>query len=68
MLSKRRTPFVPQLRCGIAPAIADAGFDQFVTILKWVVWKTDTYFAKVYKNDIEAIALFLKFKIVQKIH
>ena len=29
---------------------ADAGFGQFVTILKWVAWKTDTYFAKVDKN------------------
>ena len=29
---------------------ADAGFGQFVTILKWVAWKTDTYFAKVNKN------------------
>ena len=28
----------------------DAGFGQFVTILKWVAWKTDTYFAKVDKN------------------
>ena len=29
---------------------ADAGFGQFITILKWVCWKTDTYFAKVDKN------------------
>ena len=29
---------------------ADAGFAQFVTILKWTAWKTDTYFSKVDKN------------------
>ena len=29
---------------------ADAGFGQFVTILKWMCWKTDTYFAEVDKN------------------
>ena len=29
---------------------ADAGFGQFVNILKWVCWKTDTYFAKVNKD------------------
>ncbi|NEP12999.1 MAG: transposase [Symploca sp. SIO2C1] len=29
---------------------ADAGFGHFVNILKWVAWKTDTYFAKVDKN------------------
>ena len=50
MLSKRRTTFVRQLRWRTAPAVADAGFGQFVNILKWVCWKTDTYFAKVNKN------------------
>ncbi len=29
---------------------ADAGFGQFVNILEWVCWKTDTYFAKVNKD------------------
>ena len=55
MLSKRRTPFVPQRSCGIAPAIADAGIGQFVNILQWVCWKTDTYFAKVDKNGTSQI-------------
>ena len=30
---------------------ADAGFGQFVNILQWVCWKTDTYFAKVDKDN-----------------
>ena len=50
MLSKRRTTFVRQLRWRTAPAVADAGFAQFVNILSWVCWKTDTYFAKVNKD------------------
>ncbi len=29
---------------------ADAGFGQFVTILQWVCWKLDVYFAKVNKD------------------
>ena len=29
---------------------ADAGFGQFVTILQWVCWKLDVYFAKVDKD------------------
>ncbi len=29
---------------------ADAGFGQFVTILQWVCWKLDIYFAKVDKD------------------
>ena len=29
---------------------ADAGFGQFVTILKWVAWKSDVFFAEVDKN------------------
>ena len=29
---------------------ADAGFGQFVNILEWVCWKTDTHFAKVNKD------------------
>ena len=29
---------------------ADAGMAQFVKLLEWVCWKTDTYFAKVDKN------------------
>ncbi|MDJ0900053.1 MAG: transposase [Xenococcus sp. MO_188.B8] len=29
---------------------ADPGFGQFVKILQWVCWKTDTYFAKVDKD------------------
>ena len=50
MLSKRRTTFVRQLRWRTAPAVADAGFAQFVNILSWVCWKTNTYFAKVNKD------------------
>ncbi|MGB5711130.1 MAG: transposase [Waterburya sp.] len=34
----------------LSKASADAGFGQFVNILKWVCWKTDTYFAKVNKD------------------
>ena len=34
---------------------ADAGFGQFVTILSWVAWKTDTYFDKVDKNGTSQI-------------
>ena len=29
---------------------ADAGFGQFMNILQWVCWKTNTYFAKVNKD------------------
>ena len=34
----------------LSKSSADAGFGQFVNILEWVCWKTDTYFAKVDKN------------------
>ena len=42
--------FVSWQRGMLSIASADAGFGQFVNILKWVCWKTDTYFAKVNKN------------------
>ena len=34
----------------LSSSSADAGFGQFVNILQWVCWKTDTYFAKVDKD------------------
>ena len=34
----------------LSKSSADAGFGQFVNILEWVCWKTDTYFAKVDKD------------------
>ena len=42
--------FVSWQRGMLSLASADAGFGQFVNILKWVCWKTDTYFAKVNKD------------------
>ncbi|NEO21837.1 MULTISPECIES: transposase [unclassified Moorena] len=42
--------FVSWARGMLSKASADAGFGQFVEILHWVCWKTDTYFAKVDKN------------------
>ena len=42
--------FVSWQRGMLSKASADAGFGQFVNILEWVCWKTDTYFAKVDKN------------------
>ena len=42
--------FVSWQRGMLSKASADAGFGQFVNILKWVCWKTDTYFAKVNKD------------------
>ncbi|MEO0834794.1 MAG: transposase [Cyanobacteria bacterium J06642_3] len=42
--------FVSWQRGMLSKHSADAGFAQFVNILKWVCWKTDTYFAKVDKN------------------
>ena len=42
--------FVGWQRGMLSSAAADAGFGQFVNILEWVCWKTDTYFAKVDKN------------------
>ncbi len=42
--------FVSWQRGMLSKHSADAGFGQFVTILQWVAWKTDTYFAKVDKN------------------
>ena len=42
--------FVSWQRGMLSKASADAGFGQFVNILEWVCWKTDTYFAKVNKN------------------
>ena len=42
--------FVSWQRGMLSKHSADAGFGQFVKILQWVAWKTDTYFAKVDKN------------------
>ena len=42
--------FVSWQRGMLSKASADAGFGQFVRILEWVCWKTDTYFAKVNKD------------------
>ncbi len=42
--------FVSWARGILSKHSADAGFGQFVNILEWVCWKTDTYFAKVDKN------------------
>ena len=42
--------FVSWQRGMLSKSSADAGFGQFVTILEWVCWKTDTYFAKVNKD------------------
>ena len=42
--------FVSWQRGILSKSSADAGFGQFVNILQWVCWKTDTYFAKVDKN------------------
>ena len=42
--------FVSWQRGMLSRASADAGFGQFVNILQWVCWKTDTYFAKVNKD------------------
>ncbi len=42
--------FVSWQRGMLSKHSADAGFGQFVNILEWVCWKTDTYFAKVDKD------------------
>ena len=42
--------FVSWQRGVLSKHSADAGFGQFVNILEWVCWKTDTYFAKVNKD------------------
>ena len=42
--------FVSWQRGMLSKASADAGFGQFVNILQWVCWKTNTYFAKVNKD------------------
>ena len=42
--------FVTWQRGMLSKQSADAGFGQFVNILQWVCWKTDTYFAKVNKD------------------
>jgi len=42
--------FVSWQRGMLSKASADAGFGQFMNILQWVCWKTDTYFAKVNKD------------------
>ena len=42
--------FVSWQRGMLSSSSADAGFGQFVNILEWVCWKTDTYFAKVNKD------------------
>ena len=42
--------FVSWQRGMLSSSSADAGFGQFVNILQWLCWKTDTYFAKVDKN------------------
>lgn len=42
--------FVSWQRGILSKHSADAGFGQFVKILQWVCWKTDTYFGKVDKD------------------
>jgi len=42
--------FVSWQRGILSKHSADAGFGQFIQILEWVCWKTDTYFAKVNKD------------------
>ena len=42
--------FVSWQRGMLSKVSADAGFGQFINILQWVCWKTDTYFAKVNKD------------------
>ncbi len=42
--------FVSWQRGMLSSSSADAGFGQFVNILQWVCWKSDTYFGKVDKN------------------
>ena len=42
--------FVSWQRGILSKSSADAGFGQFVNILEWVCWRTDTYFGKVNKN------------------
>ena len=42
--------FVSWQRGMLSKSSADASCGQFVNILEWVCWKTDTYFAKVSKN------------------
>ena len=42
--------FVSWQRGMLSKHSADAGFGQFINILQWVCWKTDTYFAKVNKD------------------
>ncbi|MGL5079257.1 MAG: RNA-guided endonuclease InsQ/TnpB family protein [Waterburya sp.] len=42
--------FVSWQRGMFSKSSADSGFGQFVSILQWVCWKTDTYFAKVNKD------------------
>ena len=42
--------FVSWQRGMLSKHSADAGFGQFVNILQWVCWKTDTYFALVNKD------------------
>ena len=47
--------FVSWQRGMLSKHSADAGFGQFVKILQWVCWKTDTYFAKVDKDGTSQI-------------
>ncbi len=47
--------FVSWQRGILSSSSADAGFGQFVNILEWVCWKTDTYFAKVDKDGTSQI-------------
>ncbi len=42
--------FVSWQRGILSKQSADAGFGQFVNILQWVCWKSDTYFAAVNKD------------------
>ncbi|MGK7927719.1 MAG: RNA-guided endonuclease InsQ/TnpB family protein [Spirulina sp.] len=42
--------FISWQRGMLSKHSADAGFGQFVTILQWVCWKRDVYFAKVNKD------------------
>jgi putative transposase len=47
--------FVSWQRGMLSKQSADAGFGQFVNILQWVCWKSDTYFAKVDKDGTSQI-------------
>ncbi len=47
--------FVSWQRGMLSKSSADAGFGQFVKLLEWVCWKTDTYFGQVNKDGTSQI-------------